>query len=650
MIINKYFLPLLLIILTVNDSFAQKTLSSGQEKAMVDKAEFYYENGDYQNIPKALELFEKLEQNKPNDPYFMLMVGICYTYFKDKKILAINKLLGVQKINPTFNELNKYLGRAYAVNHQFDKAIYYYQEYLKSEELSDEDKSLARQSIIYCQNAKIFIGDSLNVEIKNIGSPINTEFNEYVPVITPDESMLIYTYRGDRSKGGLMGPTGKPDPDGQYYEDIMVSYKLGDKWLEPEGIADNINTIGHDASIALSLDGQELFIYKQTKKDHGDIYVSHLEGENWSVPEKLKGDVNKNESWEGSCSLTSDGQTLYFASDREGGFGGRDLYSAKLQPDNSWGDVKNLGPTINTKFDEDAPFIHPDNRTMYFSSKGHNSMGGYDIFYTYLNDDGWDAPKNVGYPVNTIGDDRYYVLSADANTGYYSTAGRSENGDMDIYTVSPGDFGKRPILALVVGVTKADGEPTAADITVTNDKIGELAGKFKSNATSGKYMLALTPGNKYKIAIEVEGYATKIDYVDVQNLETYVQVEHDFNVKSDTNGNISVEDDENALQNKIDNQIKKYRQDNTVEGYENVIYDKVMEEKGDSIADGIQYFVDTKNIPFDENKDDVKGHLTTKTNVNGTTEKIVGPFKTLIEAEGFRQKLIRQDLLLHRKR
>lgn len=418
MIKNNLSLTLLLIILTVTSLFAQNKLSSKQEKSMVDKAEFYFEDGDYQNIPKSLDLFEKLEANKPDDPYYKLMVGICYTYFKDKKHLSIDKLFEVQKINPTFNELNKYLGRAYAVNHQFDKAISFYQKYLNSSDLEEEDKSAARQSIIYCQNAKKFISDSLSVRIENIGPPINTEFSEYVPVITPDESMIIFTYRGDRSKGGLMGPTGKPDPDGQYYEDIMISYKLGSEWLEPESIDDNINTVGHDASIALSVDGQQLFVYKQNKKDHGDIYVSNLDGNQWKKPIKLKGGVNT-EAWEGSATLASDGQTLYFSSDRPGGFGGRDLYSAKLQLDNTWGEIENLGPTINTKFDEDAPFIHPDRRTMYFSSKGHNSMGGYDIFYTYLNEDGWDEPADVGYPVNTINDDRYYVLSADAKTGYY---------------------------------------------------------------------------------------------------------------------------------------------------------------------------------------------------------------------------------------
>ncbi len=620
--------------------FAQVKLSSKEEKKLIENAELYFEDGDLQNIPQATELFEKLEANKPEDPYFKLMVGICYTYFKDKKELAIKKLEEVHKMNPDFNLVNNYLGRAYAVNHQFDKAKEYFEKFLKADDIDDVTKAMAKQNIIYCDNAKVYVKDSIKVEIKDIGSPINSVFSEYVPVITPDESMLIFTYRGSRSKGGLQDATGKSDPYGQYYEDIMIAHKLGDNWLEPESIGDNINTNGHDASVGLSVDGQQLFIYKQTKKDNGDIYISNLEGETWSRPIKLKGEVNT-EAWEGSATLTSDGQTLYFSSSREGGMGGRDLYSAKLQPDGSWGNIKNLGAEINTKFDEDAPFIHPDGRTLYFSSKGGLSMGGYDIFYTYLTDDGWESPTNVGYPVNTIDDDRFYVLSADAKTGYYSSSGRTENGTHNIYTVSPGHFGKRPILALVVGVTKANGDPVEADITVTNDKTGELAGKYKSNSSTGKYMLALTPGNKYKIAIEVEGYETKIDYLDIEDLETYVQVEHDFELysKEEVEG-VSVTDDEDELQGKIDNQIEKYKYENTKEGYIESAFKKVLNNKGSDQVEGVEYYIEPTDI---EKVKNVKGVAERSMVKGGTDELVIGPFKTLLEAELFRTRLSQQD-------
>ncbi|PCI97902.1 MAG: hypothetical protein COB15_06905 [Flavobacteriales bacterium] len=638
MVAKKSVLVLLLTIVIVNSAFSQEKLSGKKEKQLLEKAEYYYDDEDSKNIPKALKLFEKLANNKPTDPYYRLMTGICYSYFKYRKQEALETLLKVKEVNTNFNEVNFYLGRAYAVNNRFEEAISSYQDYMAGEDVSEERKAEARQNIIYCQNAKVYLQDSLQVEIKNIGFPINTEHSEYVPVITPDESMMIFTYRGERSKGGLLGPTGKPDPDGYYYEDIMVSYKLGDEWLEPESIADNINTVGHDASIALSVDGHMLFVYKQTKADNGDIYFSNLIGEEWSKPEKLKGEINTSE-WEGSATLASDGQTIYFSSEREGGFGGRDLYSSVLQPDNSWGEIKNLGPVINTRFDDDAPFIHPDRKTMYFSSKGHNSMGGYDIFYTYLSEDGWDEPENVKYPVNTIDDDRYYVLSADAKTGYYSTSGRSELGTHDIYTVSPGHFGKRPILALIVGVTQADGSPQEADITVTNDKTGELEGRFKSNSSSGKYMLALTPGNKYKIAIEVEGYETKIDYIDIESLATYVEVEHDFNLYSKDNL-VGISDDLDPLQGKIDNQIEKYKKENTKKGYEEMIHSKIINERGEEKIAGVQYFLDADCIDSNNTDADILAKINTISYPDGTTKSIIGPYETLLASEIAKEKLV----------
>lgn len=641
---KKPSIILLLITMSFGTVFSQEALSSKEEKQMLEKAEFYYEDEESKNIPKALSLFEKLSANKPNDPYYKLMKGICYTHFKNKKELALSTLIEVKNQNTTFNEVNFYLGRAYAVNNRFDEAIESYQAYLAVEDIPEDQKALARQNIIYCQNAKEYVKDSVAVEIVSIGSPINTAFSEYVPVITPDESMMIYTYSGERSKGGLLDPSGKPDADGVYYEDIMVSYKMRGDWLEPESIGENINTNGHDASIALSVDGQSLFIYKQTKKDHGDIYVSKLIAEEWTKPEKLKGEVNSDESWEGSATLTANGQTLYFSSDREGGFGGRDLYSATLQPDGSWGEIQNLGSTINTRYDDDAPFIHPDGKTMYYSSKGHNSMGGYDIFYTYLADEGWDSPENVGYPVNTIDDDRFYVLSADAKTGYYSTAGRSDNGMHDIYTVAPGHFGKRPILALVVGVTKADGEPVEADITVSNDKTGEIEAKYKSNSASGKYMLALTPGNKYKIAIEVEGYETKIDYIDIESLATYVQVEHDFNVYSKENvEGVAVADELDPLQGKIDKQIEKYKVESTKEGYEAMVYERILNEKGEEKIAGVGYFVDADCIDSSSVDADLLAKINMVKYPDGSEKKIVGPFETLLASEVAKENMKKQN-------
>jgi len=228
-------------------------------------------------------------------------------------------------------------------------------------------------------------------------------------------------------------------------------YNKNGEWSEPESIGNNINSEGHDAAIALSVDGQTLFIYKSENNNNGDIYVSKLKGKDWSKPEPLKGDVNKKDSWEGSVSLSANGKVLYFASDRTGGLGGRDLYKAELQKDDTWGNVQNLGAKINTNFNDDAPFIHPDNKTFYYSSEGHTSIGGYDIFYSKFDEYGsFESPINMGYPINTINDDRYFVLAADGKTGYYSGGGEKSIGEQDIFRILTGKV-EKPVLALLLG-------------------------------------------------------------------------------------------------------------------------------------------------------------------------------------------------------
>ena len=179
--------------------------------------------------------------------------------------------------------------------------------------------------------------------------------------------------------GGRLNDKHEPDPEGDYYEDIFMTLKSPDDWmydediwLEPTGI-DQINTDLDDACIALSADGQTLFMYKYTQETGGDILYSHLDGDTWGAPTPLKGEVNT-KHWEGSVTIASDGQVLYFSSDKPGGEGGRDLYRAELMEDSTWGNVTNLGPVINTPLNDDSPFLHLDRKTLYFSSQGHNSI------------------------------------------------------------------------------------------------------------------------------------------------------------------------------------------------------------------------------------------------------------------------------------
>ncbi len=620
------------------------------QEDMLGSAEYFFDDGQY---IRALPYFIKLSATDSTNAYYHYKMGICYLHKSDEKLKSITELEIAQRINPSLPEMKCYLGMAYHLNNKFDEAIDLFNRYL-SDNPSPSKKKIASHYIEYCQNGKILIQRPMEADIINTGTPINTAADEYAPVISSDESTLIFTYKGERSKGGLMDDEFNPDPDGDYYEDVFISQRVGKDWLTPESISENINTKGHDASIALSSDGQTLFIFKSTEKDKGDIYISVLKGDQWTEPKKLGPNINSNNSWEGSCSITSDGQLLYFASDRKGGYGGRDIYVSQKQTDGEWGPAQNLGPAVNTEYDDDAPFIHPDGIDLFFSSKGHNSMGGYDIMYSTKKDGLWSEPVNLGYPLNTTEDERYYVLTASGEFGYFSSDRAGGAGGQDIYTVSPGFQGERPVLALVVGTVMVNDKPADSRVRVTNVTTGQEQGLYNSNSASGKYLIALTPGNEYKVAIEVDGLDPHIEYVNVKSIETFVQVTDDVKMYSPGNPNakkVTLADSANSLQAKIDQQIAKYRSEQNYGVYESLTYKKIMTLHGEDRHDSVEYDVELGRFEcpkdFDSTHINAVGKIQTKTDFENATIFYVGPFQTLLDAELVRQRALKLDTSIH---
>ncbi len=519
-------------------------------------------------------------------------IGICYLYRIVDIDKSVEKLEAAYKKDKELEDITFYLGKAYLLNSKFDDSKVMMKKFL-IDPIDSKKTPVAERIIQNCDNAKTMLNDTIPAGIQNLGDPINTPNSEYVPVISADESVLIYTYLGERSKGGLQNNKHKPDPEGDYYEDIFISFKVGSHWLDAESIGDNINSTGNDAPIALSPDGQKLFIFKSTLKDKGDIYMSKLDGNTWSVPVSLNSNINTN-MWEGSVTLSSDERTLYFASERKGGFGGRDLYRSLLQSDGTWGKAENLGPTINTPYNEDAPFIHPDGKSFYFSSEGHNSIGGYDIFKTKLGEDGiWSKPKNLGLPLNTPGDDKYYVISADGLTGYYSSGKVGGFGQQDIYTVTPGVFDEKPVLALIKGVVFMDDQPGKANIIVSIADNGDVVGNFSSNSSTGKYLLALPPGKNYKVAFEIEGSKSHIEYVNIKSLDRFVETIQDFHLYSEnfTQEKIANADSTNVLDSRVKEEVKKIQMREILAQQKDSVYRNILKNNGYEQKKDVGFFI-----------------------------------------------------------
>lgn len=604
---------------------------------------------------RALPLYKELSEAHTDNAYLHYQLGICYLHKSDDKEKAITELEQAKNLAVDLPDIYYWLGRAYHLNYRFDEALQLFEKELQSSDKSTKEKANTQRYIDYCKNAKLLLSDTIDVLISNMKEPLNTPNSEYAPIITIDESMLIFTYLGERSMGGLLDAKFRPDSSGYYYEDIMVSERIGNRWTSPDPIGNTINTNGHDACIALSNDGQTLFIYRSSNEDGGDIYASQLNGQSWTNPERLGPNINT-KWWEGSCSLSGDGKLLYFASERPGGFGGRDIYVSEKQADGSWGTAKNLGPSINTIYNDDAPYIHPDGINLFFSSEGHTSMGGYDLFYSVYKNGLWGTPKNIGYPISTTGDERFYVLSADGTNGYYASDQKGGFGQFDLYNSSPGFVGDPPILSLVLGFVTKDNNPVEASFNVTNAETGEQYGKYKSNGSSGKYLIALKPGNKYKVAIEVEGADTYYEYVNVKNVDTYVSAQKDYQyiTSTDSNGVTKVmpmiTDSSESLQRKIDDQLRQARAEQVDQVFEARVYKSVLKKYGDVYDSCITYMVELGTYEsaslFNPSKINDMGAITSSVTPEGYTRYSMGSFKTLLDAELFRTRIAQRDSVI----
>jgi len=396
------------------------------------------------------------------------------------------------------------------------------------------------------KNAEKYMAQPLKIEIRNLGPQINSPYLDSKPVISADESILYFTSRRPGSTGNMVAP------DGLYYEDIYVSENRNGQWTPARNVGRPLNTTTHDACLALSADGQTLFLYRS--ENDGDIFQSHLKGTRWLPPKNMGRPINS-AYWDGSAWLSADERTLFFASDRPGGLGGRDIYMCRRLPNGKWSAPINLGPPINTPYHEFGPFFHPDGKTLFYSSNGPNSMGGFDIFRTELRPDStWAPPVNLGYPINTPGDETYFVLSASGLHGYYASERDDSYGGQDIYlidfstlqvTAQPTESKEeelnvssepasalvfRPNLTLVTGIIY-DSEtqaPLEATITIVDNVRAETLAVLTSNAATGKYLISLPAGKNYGIAVTAPGYAFHSENFIVEESMGYREVHKDI--------------------------------------------------------------------------------------------------------------------------
>lgn len=420
-------------------------------------------------------------------------------------------------------EANYYLGHSYHLNYQMNKGIESFEFFLSEVPEKHYLAKMAKRQIEMCNNAIYQLANPQNYLISNVGNVINDLSNDYSPVISLDESTMFFTSRRVRIDSTNEFIT---DIDtGEHKEDIYVSYKDKEgNWQTPELL--NINTDQHAATISTSPDGQTLYIYYDEGGD-GQIWKSVLVGETWSDPEKLGSDINS-DAWETHVTVSSDEKTLFYTSDRENdGYGGRDVYRCVKLPNDEWSKSLNAGAVINTEWEEDSPFLSADGKTLYFASQGHSSMGGFDIFYSELGDDGeWGEPQNIGYPLNTVEDDVFFVPAANSKRAYYSSQKDKGFGLKDIYVIDMPDSPIESDLAVLKGfIYPAEGTKLPEDllVVVTNKNTNEVT-EYKARSRDGSYVTILNPCDNYQIDYYVNSELYQTEYINVPCESSYSEI------------------------------------------------------------------------------------------------------------------------------
>lgn len=475
--------------LTVDAQQPEITLVRSAKQAY-DQAGSFIRKKQYSN---AVPLLQKAVQEDPNFASAYQQLGDIYR-LTEAYTEACASYEAVLKINPNFNTLTFYglaISNFYSGN--YTEALPWFTRYAQSPRITDKSKSEIAKYIKDCKFGMDAVRTPIPFSPINLGSGINTANQEYFPSITADNERIIFTRRSKNN------------------EDFYESVKTSEGWKPATSLSSNINTEAYnEGAQCISPDGMYLFFTACNRPDGQgscDIYLSKKDDKGWSVPFNPGSPLNTT-AWESQPALNADGKKLYFVSNRKGGYGGNDIWFSELQPGGEWSEPKNMGPNINTPYDEHSPYIHPDNKTLYFSSAGWPGLGKQDIFMSVQEENGqWKQPANLGYPINTAKEQSGFMVSTDGNTAYYSSDIQGGYGGMDIYSFKLNDAFKPKKVTYVKGsITDFDTRQTlSAQVKIVDLNTGKPAFEDEEN-NNGKFLATLPQDSKYALTVFKKGY------------------------------------------------------------------------------------------------------------------------------------------------
>lgn len=503
---NKLILLLVTIITSLN-------VGAQSFKSLYFKSLHYLEVYDYS---AALDILLEMKELDPENCNTHFFIGNCLMNIPNREKEAIPyyekalesltiayKIANPREKNAPIDAI-ELLGNAYHMNYEFEKAIEKYEFYgnFLSEYNEDAVRSNARK-IRRSKNALKLVQNPVDVKIYPLET-VNSEFSEYKPLLNAQENTMFFTAK---KPDGL---TDNKDDQGDFYEHIYFSEKVGNNWTQAKLMPSPINTKKSTSALYLSADGQYL-LSSMVNNDNNigplgrGIFESYKNGNVWTDPQIFQNKVNTS-YLETSANMDLNKNMIFFVSDRDGGLGGKDLWMIKKLDNGSWSSPQNLGEPINTEYDEESPYFHSDGKTLYFSSKGHSSIGGLDIFKSELDKElNWSSPKNMGYPINTVNDDLSFVPTVTGNRAYFSSVRNGGKGKSDIYEMILPNQEESSLAVYKGKVTNQNGKPIKnIEVSVQNDKYYPVYKEFQINKSSGKFVFVFESGNFYNIKFDID--------------------------------------------------------------------------------------------------------------------------------------------------
>ncbi len=537
----KRLIVMTFFILCTSMFFSQESKSKidilDNPKVLLAKQTMYA--GKYkQAIHQFKDLYDKYPANSELPHY----IGWCYYEIGDLKN-AFDYLSEAKKNGAAIPETHLYLGLIYQRQSEFEKAL---EEFNTFKSKGNSKKQLEESDVdVYisqCNNAIEMKKHPVPVQIINMGQDINSNYDDATPCITADGKMLVFNTRRPEDTNSPIDVEG----DGKYFQDIYVSYfdTINKKWGPALPVPGNVNTDAHDAITSISPDGKIIFIYKNDTREHeasgGDIFISKVMKSKWKTPEPIGKPINST-YWEGGACLSPDGNTLYFTSERKGGYGHSDIWMSKKINKKEWDKPVNLGPTVNSPYDEVGLFMAPDGKTLFFASNGPNSMGSYDIFKTTFENGQWTTPVNLGYPINTEFSDGPISIDASGKVAYMSSDRPGGAGEKDIYMI---DISSYPLLgskkekiqnglSIIKGTVRDGFEGFGiadAKVEFYDDKDNLISSTLTNE--NGEYFITLQGDKNYTIKASVKGFqsANEKVFLPTGKEDTYILVK-DFLLK-----------------------------------------------------------------------------------------------------------------------